>query len=217
MRERDLMGPPPIPEARSRGRGRELVESVLVAVLVFLLLRTFVLQAFRIPSPSMESTLLVGDFLFISKIDYGARVPFTGLRLPGLRDPGPGDVIVFRHPDSLDGERKGIDYIKRVAAVGGQTVEMRAKQFLVDGVPVEEAYVQHIDPATRPMRDDFGPFTVPEGQLFVLGDNRDDSTDRRFWGTVPLELVHGRAFLRYFSWDPQQRRPRWGRILTPVD
>ncbi len=196
---------------------REVAESLLIALLLFGFLRAFVVQAFRIPSPSMEQTLLVGDYLFITKFEYGALVPIVGGRLPGLREIAPGDVIVFERSSGPEGEDGAmIDYIKRVVAVGGQTVEVRDKALLVDGVAVEEAFVQHTDAGRLAVRDNFGPVEVPRGEVFVMGDNRDNSRDSRFWGTVPVERVLGRAFLRYFSWDADRSTPRWERILTIV-
>jgi signal peptidase I len=204
------------PGARRKSRGRDWVETLLVALGVFLLLRTFVLQAFRIPSPSMEDTLLVGDFLFISKLDYGPRLPLGDHRLPGLRGVRRGDVVVFRPPSGTAGEQESADYIKRVVALGGQEVELRNKRLFIDGDPVVEPYVKHVDPSVRPERDDFGPLRVPPGHLFVLGDNRDFSNDSRYWGALPMKNVHGRAFIRYFSWDPENNWIRFKRLFTRV-
>jgi len=204
------------PAAARKSRGRELLEAVLVAAVLFLVLRSFVVQAFRIPSPSMEDTLLVGDFLFISKLDYGARVPLFDRRLPALRPMAPGDVIVFRLPEDAAEGDEPVDFIKRIVAVAGQTVEMRNKRLYVDGEPVAEPYVKHLDPTIRPARDDFGPLTVPPERLFVLGDNRDFSDDSRFWGPLPTKNVHGRALIRYFSWDPESKWIRFKRLFTMV-
>ena len=177
---------------------RDYLEAIAWAVAVTLLLRTFVIQAFRIPSESMCDTLLVGDFLFVSKVDYGAKVPFTHLRLPGLHAPRRGEVIVFQWP-----EDPSKDFIKRCIATGGQTVEVRHKQVYVDGVRQVEPYVKHTttteDPAGYTPRDNYMPPTVPPGELFMMGDNRDNSNDSRFWGTVPMDLVKGRALFIYFS------------------
>jgi signal peptidase I len=200
---------------KSKSKTRELIESLVVALVLFLFLRTFVLQAFRIPSSSMEDTLLIGDFLFINKLEYGARIPFTDWRLPGFRDPQPGDIIVFAFPAD-DGQQR-VDFIKRCVAVGGQTVEMRQKQLYVDGELQDEPYVHHGDPYVRRGRDEFEELTVPEGHLFMMGDNRDFSHDSRVWGPLPMRLVHGRAFVRYFSWDSERRRIRFTRMLTGVE
>ena len=177
---------------------RDYLEAIAWAVAITLALRTFVIQAFRIPSESMCDTLLVGDFLFVSKLDYGAKVPFTHLRLPGLHAPRRGEVIVFQWP-----EDPSKDFIKRCIATGGQTVEVRHKQVFVDGVRQVEPYVKHTstaeDPAGYTPRDNYKPPTVAPGELFMMGDNRDNSNDSRFWGTVPMDLVKGRALFIYFS------------------
>ena len=181
-----------------RSQTRDYVEAIAWAVVVTLLLRTFVIQAFRIPSESMCDTLLVGDFLFVSKLDYGAKIPFTHVRLPGLHAPRRGEVIVFQWP-----EDPSKDFIKRCVATGGQTVELRHKQVFVDGVRQVEPYVKHTvsteDPAGYTPRDNYMPPTVAPGELFMMGDNRDNSNDSRFWGTVPMDLVKGRALFIYFS------------------
>ena len=177
---------------------RDYLEAIAWAVVVTLLLRTFVIQAFRIPSESMCDTLLVGDFLFVSKLDYGAKIPFTHVRLPGLHAPRRGEVIVFQWP-----EDPSKDFIKRCVATGGQTVELRHKQVFVDGVRQVEPYVKHTvsteDPGGYTPRDNYMPPTVAPGELFMMGDNRDNSNDSRFWGTVPMDLVKGRALFIYFS------------------
>jgi signal peptidase I len=177
---------------------RDYLEAIAWAVAITLALRTFVIQAFRIPSESMCDTLLVGDFLFVSKLDYGAKIPFTHLRLPGLHEPRRGEVIVFQWP-----EDPSKDFIKRCIATGGQTVEVRHKQVFVDGTPQVEPYVKHTsaveDPAGYTPRDNYKPPTVAPGELFMMGDNRDNSNDSRFWGTVPMDLVKGRALFIYFS------------------
>jgi len=182
----------------TRSITRDYIEAIAWAVAITLGLRTFVIQAFRIPSESMCDTLLVGDFLFVSKLDYGAKIPFTHMRLPGLHAPRRGEVIVFQWP-----EDPSKDFIKRCIATGGQTVEVRHKQVYVDGVRQTEPYVKHTiaseDPAGYTPRDNYSPPTVPPGELFMMGDNRDNSNDSRFWGTVPMDLVKGRALFIYFS------------------
>jgi signal peptidase I len=203
------------PERRPKSLLREYAEAILYALVLTVALRAFVLQAFRIPSESMLDTLLVGDYLFVNKLDYGAKIPFTETRLPGLRKPAPGDVIVFQYPD--DPRR---DYIKRCVAVGGQTVEVRNKVLYVDGRRQVEPYVKHIDRTTHPAsfdpRDNYGPEQVPPGSLFMMGDNRDNSNDSRFWGPVDMGLVKGRAMFLYWSWDGERRWPRFHRILTAI-
>jgi signal peptidase I len=168
----------------------------------------------------MEQTLRVGDFLFASKFEYGGRVPFTEFRLPGLRDPLPGDVIVFRYPHD-----PSQNYVKRCIATGGQTVEIRRKRVFVDGRPLDEPYARFTDPRELPAvvapRDNFGPYTVPEGHLFMMGDNRDNSADSRFWGPVAMELVQGRALFTYYStagdsWWNALPATRFERLLRPI-
>ncbi|MCK4414591.1 MAG: signal peptidase I [Candidatus Eisenbacteria sp.] len=212
----DRLSADPLGRRRRKSRSRETVETLLVALVLFVLLRAFVIQAFRIPSPSMEDTLLVGDFLFISKLDYGPRVPFADWRAPGLREVRAGDVIVFRFPAEAQAGSKAVDYIKRCVAVGGQRVEMRAKRLYVDDELVVEPYVKHLDPAVRTERDTWGPIEVPQGHLFMLGDNRDFSNDSRYWGALPMKNVHGRAIIRYFSWDPGKKWVRFERLFSLV-
>ncbi len=204
----------------SRSAFRENVESIAWAVVMMLILRVFLLQAFRIPSESMRDTLLVGDFLFVSKVDYGAKLPFTHIRLPGLRQPKAGDVIVFQWPPD-----PSQDFIKRCIATGGQTVEIREKRIFVDGSELVESYVRHTDPRMEPAgvspRDNLGPFTVPRGQLFMMGDNRENSADSRYWGFVPMDLVKGRAVFIYFStasqhWWDMPFFVRWDRLFRQI-
>jgi signal peptidase I len=209
---------PPWPRNRRPSPARDYAPAVLVALFCTLVIRIFVLQAFRIPSASMEDTLAIGDYLFVNKLVFGPRVPFLSRRLPGLRSPVPGDVIVFKYP--LDPTK---DYIKRCIAVAGQEVEIRDQQVWVDGRLSAEPYVKFSDSSLGPgERGHFGPLTVPAGQLFVLGDNRDLSHDSRAWGMLDQRLVLGRASLIYWSWDRDRKlfgwlpAPRWGRIGARV-
>src|SRR5512147_1350076 len=145
---------------RPKSTFMEYVEAIVWALALTMFLRAFVIQAFRIPSESMRDTLLVGDFLFVNKFEYGPKIPFTHIRLPGLRHPKRGDVIVFQFPQD-----PSKDFIKRCVATGGQTLEIRNKQVLVDGTALNEPYAIHSDPSVKPAgydyRDNFGPFTVP--------------------------------------------------------
>ena len=200
------------------GRTREYVEAILWALVLTLFLRAFVIQAFRIPSESMLDTLLVGDFLFVNKFEYGPKIPFTHIRLalPGLsREPKRGDIIVFQYPNN-----PSQDYIKRCIATSGQTIEVREKHVIVNGDTLSEPYTIHIDPQIRPAgydyRDNFGPLTVPKGELFMMGDNRDNSNDSRFWGTVRMDYVKGHAMFIYWSWDNARHWPRWSRLLRII-
>jgi signal peptidase I len=195
---------------------RETFRSLIWAVVLFLIIRSLAFQAFRIPSESMEDTLLVGDFLFINKLTYGPRIPFTHTRLPGFRDPQPGDIIVFDFPRD-----PSQDYIKRCVAVEGQTVEIREKVLYVDGIPQDEPFVKHSNPRLRRGLDEYGPIRVPEGKLFMMGDNRDNSQDSRTWGLLDMAHVHGKAEIIYFSWDSEGRpwyrgQPRLRRILSRI-
>ena len=199
---------------------QEYVEAILWAVALTFVLRAFVIQAFRIPSESMVKTLLVGDFLFVNKFEFGPKIPFTHVRLPGLRKPRRGDVIVFQYPPD-----PSKDYIKRCIATEGQTIEVREKEIYVDGKKLVEPYTQHIDPNTRPaaldQRDNHPPFTVPPGFLFMMGDNRDNSYDSRFWGPVAMDLVKGRAMFIYYStggnsWWNYLLNTRFNRMFRPI-
>ncbi len=190
----------------------EYISSILVAVGLALLIRTGVVQAFYIPSGSMEDTLLVGDYLLANKFVYGAPfdVPATNItlfRLPALRDPQPGDIVIFRSP--VDPDR---DLIKRCVAVGGQTVEIVNKTLYVDGQPLADpSLAKYTDRAVYPAafnpRDNFGPFAVPEGHFFMMGDNRDNSADSRYWRSVPKDLIKGKAMSIYWSWAPDTGGP----------
>jgi len=201
--------------SKARSITREYVEAALWALVLTMFLRAFVIQAFRIPSESMLDTLLVGDFLFVNKFLYGAKVPFLDVRLPGIRDPKPGDIIVFKYP--RDPKK---DYIKRCVAVEGQTVEIRDKILFVNDEKQVEPYVIHSDDKVLPKeisaRDNFGPTVVPKGHIFMMGDNRDNSHDSRFWGPLALNLIKGKAMILYWSWDAEKNRPRFNRIFRPV-
>ena len=202
-----------------RSHVRDYIEAIAWALVITLFLRTFVIQAFRIPSESMADTLLVGDFLFVNKLEYGPKIPFTHIRLPGLHPPRRGEVIVFQWP-----EDPSKDFIKRCVAVGGETVEIEHKQVFVDGVRLVEPYVKHEageEPAGYTPRDNFSPPTIPPGELFMMGDNRDNSNDSRFWGNVPMDLVKGRALFIYFStagtaWWNGLLHVRFSRLLKPI-
>ncbi len=222
---------------------REWVELVVSVLVIVFLIRLILVEAFRIPTGSMEDTLLVGDFLLVNKFVYGIRspdwlgVPFTRagffipyFRTPGFSEPKQGDIVVFRYP--LD---KKLSYIKRCVATEGQTVEISEKKVYVDGVPFENpknskfssdiVYPRgYVEPAVVPRsmenrnRDNYGPVEVPPGMMFVMGDNRDNSADSRYWGFLDRDLVIGKALIIYFSWDPRKalhklnKKIRWSRI-----
>ena len=207
---------------RTKSTLREYVEAIVLAVLLTVVIRGLVVQAFRIPTGSMEDTLLVGDFLFVNKLVYGSEIDI-GLaghhlvyyRFPAIRQPHRGDVIVFRYPD--DPSR---DFIKRCVAVEGQTIEIKNKSLYVNDTLQREPYVKHSDERILPReisaRDNFGPFVVPKGHIFMMGDNRDNSHDSRFWGPLPLSLVKGKAMILYWSWEAERSMPRFNRLFHPV-
>lgn len=174
---------------------REYTEALLVALVLALIIRTFIVQAFKIPSESMLQTLQVGDHLLVNKFLYGVKWPFTNNYIIRGADPERGDIIVFEYPNN-----PSLDYIKRIVGVPGDVVEVRNKQFFRNGQPVKEAYIRHSDGnRMEPVRDNFGPVTVPEDQYFVMGDNRDNSQDSRFWGFVDRPAIRGKAWRIYWS------------------
>jgi signal peptidase I len=191
-------------KATKKDAAREWVKSILIALVLALATRATVVQAFRIPTSSMEETLLVGDFLLVNKFLYGAKIPFTNFRLPKIRDPKRGDIIVFRHPT------EGKDFIKRCVGLPGDTVEIRNDVVYVNGGAVDEPY-KILHGFSRSMSN-FGPIVVPEGHLFMLGDNRHNSYDSRSWGPLDERNIKGKAMVIYFSWDKQRHFPRWTRI-----
>jgi signal peptidase I len=192
--------------ARKKSKFREYVEIVVTAVVLALVVRALIVQSYHIPSGSMMDTLLKGDFLFANKFVYGAKVPFVDAYLPKVRDPRPGDVVIFKYPG--DGKT---DYIKRCIAVEGQTVVLRGTHLFVDGVEKSEPYAKYKYGPDAPRRD-FGPYTVPKGHILVFGDNRDDSFDSRYWGALDKKLLRGEALFIYFSVDYDKHGLRLSRI-----
>ena len=202
----------------AKGKVRENIEALVIAVILALFIRAFVVQAFKIPSGSMENTLLIGDYILVNKFIYGVKIPFTGITVLPISNPKRGDIIVFKFP-----EDPSKDFIKRVVAVGGDTVEIRDKQVYVNGQLQVNPHAIYADPRhfSDPRiyppellkRDNMPPLKVPEGKLFVMGDNRDESNDSRFWGLVDLSAVLGKAFMVYWSWDSQKTiGVRWDRL-----
>ncbi|MBU1205395.1 MAG: signal peptidase I [Proteobacteria bacterium] len=198
-------------EIKKKSTFREYAEAIVVALLLALLIRTFVVQAFKIPSGSMEPTLVIGDHILVNKFIYGIKFPFTSIRLFPLYKPQRGEVVVFIYP--LDPSK---DFIKRVVAVEGDTVKIVNKKLFINGSEAADSYAVYkedtVFPAEMQKRDNFGPVTVPPGSLFVMGDNRDRSLDSRFWGFVPLEDLRGKAFIIYWSWNSHETTVRWNRI-----
>jgi len=222
-----------------RGLG-DWLKSIAIAFGLFLFIRATVVEAFKIPTSSMEGTLLVGDFLLVNKAVYGAHIPGLDLVLPAFTEPVRGDVIVFHPPHEPDK-----NYVKRLIGVPSDTLQMRDKQLFLNNEPVDEPYARHVDArgdaihpdmewqshhliASRPRgyhptRDNWGPIVVPEGRYFVLGDNRDNSEDSRYWGFVSRDQIRGRPWVVYYSHepaitdsDPELPKIRWSRLGTII-
>jgi len=244
---------------RKKNTTRETIEAILVALIAAMILRAFVVQAFRIPTGSMKDTLLVGDFLLVNKFIYGVRTPDTipfieakipgPFRLPAFKKPKNGDVVVFKYPPHPSPDDEIFDYIKRCIAVGGQTIEVRNGDVFIDGKPEgkktdlgskydpgdgrhvkytkittpfgKEYVIRHyVDRYAQ--TENFGPVTVPEGNYFMMGDNRDNSADSRVWGFLPEENVVGEALVIYFSWHKTGaiwnllENVRWSRVADLI-
>lgn len=194
---------------------REYGEAILIAVVLALFIRAFIVQAFKIPSGSMKQTLLIGDHLLVNKFIYGIKIPFVDKKILDFHHPQRGDIIVFRYPGG-----RSKDFIKRVIAVGGDKIEVKNKKVYVNDKLIDEPYAifKGGDKSLFGFQRGryFGPFVVPEGQLFVMGDNRDNSHDSRFWGTVDINEVKGKAFILYWSWDSENSRIRFDRIADLI-
>ena len=232
--------------AKQKSKFREYTEAIIIAIILALLIRTFVVQAFKIPSGSMKQTLLVGDQILVTKFLYGMNIPFTDTRFFILRPPRRGDIIVFSFPQNKEKaecrsftqnvasrfgnvwSNKSLlylfkddcrDFIKRVIGVGGDKIEIKNKVVYVNNVALVEPYAIHNsnsagESAIEP-RDNFGPIIVPRNKFLVLGDNRDNSYDSRFWGYVDMSEIKGRAFIIYWSWNSKDEwlnKVRWGRL-----
>ena len=217
-------------------------KSILVALVVWFFLRTFLVEAFRIPSGSMENTLLIGDFLFVNKALYGAEVPIIHTRLPAVREPQRDDILVF---DSV--EEEGLKVVKRLIGMPGDTLSMEDGVLFRNGQRVQEPYALHSDPTRsedpiqrakmrewqlpylvnrdpdkyQPDLQEWGPIVVPPNSYFMMGDNRDSSYDGRYWGFLPRKNVRGKPLVVYFSYDPSSWRAlpfltavRWSRLFS---
>ena len=210
--------PPPV----KKNIYREYAESILIAAILALVIRTFVVQAFKIPSGSMEDTLLVGDHLLVNKFIYGSKIPFTEKWVVPLREPKRGDVIVFEYPEDTRNpaltfwQKK--DFIKRVIGVPGDRVKMVDQTVYVNDKPYKIPQEIHKGAAGYgpPEIYNFPERVVPPGQYFCMGDNRDRSHDSRFWGFVPKANIKGLAFILYWSWDSEKNRVRWDRIARVI-
>jgi signal peptidase I len=216
----------------------EWVRTLAGAFAIHFVVQAFLIQAFRIPSASMETTLLVGDWLFVNKAIYGPKIPFTKVHLPAISEPRRNGIVVFESPIE-----PGLNLVKRVIGVAGDTLGMRGGRLVRNGRLETEPYVQHIDPAGNkadpgmdwqrehlmpgsvdpstytPTRDDWGPVVVPTGHFFMMGDNRDASFDSRYYGFVRRDLIKGKPLFIYYSYDPEGGGPvpfithiRWSRI-----
>jgi signal peptidase I len=193
---------------KKKSTAREYAEAFALAIILALTIRTFVVQAFKIPSGSMIPTLSIGDHILVNKFVYGIKMPLTDWVMVTFSQPQRGDVVVFKYP-----EDESKDFIKRVVGVPGDKVEVRDKSVYVNGALADTAHTQHTDPSVQDnRRDNFGPVTVPPGSYFVMGDNRDQSLDSRFWGFVKQNKIRGKAFLVYWSWDGADTWVRWSRI-----
>jgi len=190
---------------------REYAEAILIALLLALFIRTFVIQAFKIPSGSMKNTLLIGDHILVNKFIYGIKNPLNGTTWIPVKQPKRKDIVVFKYPVN-----PSQDYIKRVVGIPGDRVEIKNKKVYVNDELQDEKYAIFLDkkviPGNMQTRDNMGPTVVPENSLFVMGDNRDNSYDSRFWNFVDLKAVKGKAFILYWSWDKENMAVRWGRL-----
>lgn len=196
---------------KTKSRWRENLEAIVLAIILALFIRTFVVQAFKIPSGSMKETLQIGDHILVNKFIYGVKLPWINTVILPLKEPQREDILVFEFPED---PKK--DFIKRVVGLEGDVIEIRNKRLFVNNELQDAPYSINTDSFVIPghiqPRDNFGPYTVPANSLFVLGDNRDHSYDSRFWGVVDISLVKGKAFIIYWSWDRQNVSVRWNRL-----
>ncbi|HET9492431.1 MAG TPA: signal peptidase I [Methylomirabilota bacterium] len=203
-------------KGRRKSLVREYGEAIVIAIVLALIIRTLVVQAFTIPSGSMMDTLLVGDYILVNKFLYGPELPFTDIHMPGLREPQRGDIIVFKYPQD---EKR--DFIKRIVGVPGDQIVIRGHDVHVNGQRLREPYVKHTAPNSGHTGTGqtycgyaYGcePTAVPPDSYFVMGDNRDNSQDSRYWGFVRREKIKGKAFLIYWSWNSERHWMRWWRL-----
>jgi signal peptidase I len=198
---------------KKKSQRREWIEAFIIALVLALFIRAFILHPYRIPSSSMEDTLLKGDHIMATKYNYGMTLPFTTKKIWG-RDivPARGDIIIFTYP-----KNKSLDFVKRVIGLPGDTVQISHKKVYINGreyATGHEKYTDNRDFTQGPssIRDNTGPVKIKPGYVFAMGDNRDQSYDSRFWGQLPVEYIKGKAGIIYFSWDNILGRPRFSRI-----
>jgi signal peptidase I len=205
---------------------REYFETIIIAVVLALFMRTFVVQAFKIPTGSMEPNLLIGDHLLVNKFVFAPTLSGAERAVLPSADIRRGDIVVFKYPE--DPER---DFIKRVIGLPGETIELRDRRILVDGRAIEEPYAHYLprpqgfaggEPASDDVRVRYGPVVVPAGSVFVMGDNRDNSQDSRYWGFLPKDNIKGKALMIYWSFDSSEgglnlfTQTRWARLLQQI-
>jgi signal peptidase I len=196
---------------KPKSKTQEYIEAIIIAILIAVFIRTFIIQAFKIPSRSMVPALLVGDHLLVNKFIYGVKIPYFRKTIIPFTDLQRGDIVVFIYPND-----RTKDFIKRVIGIGGDTIEINNKKIFINGKGYTDTFGIYNDsviyPRTMQPRDNYGPVTVPKGSIFVMGDNRDESADSRFWGFVDLKDVEGKAFIIYWSWDREDSSLRWRRL-----
>ena len=205
---------------------REYFETIVIAVVLALFMRTFVVQAFKIPTGSMEPNLLIGDHLLVNKFVFAPTLSSAERTLLPMTDIRRGDIVVFKYPE--DPER---DFIKRVIGLSGETIELKDRQIRVNGRAIQEPYAHYLprpagsaggEVTTGDVRERYGPVVVPAGSVFVMGDNRDNSQDSRYWGFLPKENIKGKALMIYWSFDSSEgglnlfTQTRWARILQQI-
>ncbi|MBN1545361.1 MAG: signal peptidase I [Syntrophaceae bacterium] len=197
--------------AVNKDKIKEYAEAIIIAILIAFFIRTFIVQAYKIPSGSMKPTLQIGDHLLVNKFIYGVKIPFIRSTLIPIGEPKRGDIVVFIYPVERDK-----DFIKRVIGVGGDKVQIKNKKLYINDKPYEDPHATFDEDVVYPSsineRDNFGPVVVPKGKLFAMGDNRDHSHDSRFWGFVDIKDVMGKAFIIYWSWDSDEHWVRWDRF-----
>jgi signal peptidase I len=196
---------------KRKSKVKEYVESIIIAILIALFIRTFIICAYKIPSRSMVPTLLVGDHILVSKFIYGIKIPLLRKTIVPISNPQRGDIVVFIYPND-----RSKDFIKRVIGVAGDKIEIKNKKIFINDKEYKDSYGIYSDsviyPASIQNRDNFGPVTVPPKSIFVMGDNRDESLDSRFWGFVNFKDVEGKAFIIYWSWNREDHNLRWQRL-----